>query len=419
MALSFDKVNKIITVLTPDTEITIQNLLNSIREWENELTSMDVPVIASCAGKEPLGGGVVVGLTLTLLDDWQLAFEARSGPSYVQCTVSGGNIVATNVNGAIYPTAFTQVLVTASSSATQSDLDAIQYSSYGNGISIDVNNGVSGTAYPIGNQEYPVDNLSDAIIIANNKGFKTLFIRESMTLDSGTDISDFTIIGRSHVKTIITIDTSALCEGITIKNANVTGVLDGGTHLVDCSVGSINYVNGHIHHCGLYGNLLLGGNEKAVIENCFTVDQDSPPEIDMGGSGQSVSLPNYSGLLTINNLSSASEEIGIGLSAGMVVLSNTITAGTVIVGGSGLLVDEQGTIIRTSIWNGGVNVNVDGLVNTTTITNAVWESVEAEILKKMTYNKVVPDGDYIDIYEDNGVSVWKRFNLAGGGRVEV
>ena len=69
MALSFDKVNKVITVLTPDTEITIQNLLNGIREFEDELSSMDIPKIVSCAGKEQLGGGVQVGLTLTLLLD--------------------------------------------------------------------------------------------------------------------------------------------------------------------------------------------------------------------------------------------------------------------------------------------------------------------------------------------------------------
>ena len=137
MALSFNEVNKIITVLSPDVEITIQNLLNSIRDWESELSSLDIPEVCSCAGKEPLGGGVEVGLTLTLLDDWQLAFEARLGPEYIQCRVSGGNIVALNVNGPIYPTAFTQVLITASSSATQLDLEAIRYASFGGGVTID------------------------------------------------------------------------------------------------------------------------------------------------------------------------------------------------------------------------------------------------------------------------------------------
>lgn len=362
--LSFDKVNKIITVLAPDTEITIQNLLNSIREYEDELTSLDIPKIVSCAGKEPLGGGVVVGLTLTLLDDWQLAFEARLGSTYTQCIVSGGNIVATNTNGSIYPTAFTQVLITASSSATQSDLAAIQYASFGGGVSIDILNSNTGTDYPMGNQEYPVNNIPEAVTIANDNGFNVLFIRSSMTINS-VSIENFKLIGTSHVNTIITIADSAVCSGITVDNANVNGELDGDTHLVDCSVGSINYVNGHIHHCGLYGTITLAGNKDAVIENCFTIDMDNPLIIDMGGSGQDLAMPAYSGIVTVKNFDDATGEIGVGLVSGKVILDSTITAGMVIITGIALLEDNTPDT---------VTVITDGLMNKATIAETISES---------------------------------------------
>lgn len=112
---------RIITVLSPSVTITIQDLLDTCREIEDEPVNMVYSQLASAAGKENLGDGVKVGITLTLINA-VLSFEARPGPTYTQCKVSGGNIVAVNsLNediSPIYPTAFTQVLVTASSSAT-------------------------------------------------------------------------------------------------------------------------------------------------------------------------------------------------------------------------------------------------------------------------------------------------------------
>lgn len=120
---------RIITVAVPSTEITIQDLLDTCRELEDDLTNTVYDPLASAAGKENLGGGVRVGITLTLLNA-VLAFEARPGPTYTQCIVSGGNIVAVDSNGdnlsPIYPTAFTQVLTSASSSATLQGISATE-----------------------------------------------------------------------------------------------------------------------------------------------------------------------------------------------------------------------------------------------------------------------------------------------------
>jgi hypothetical protein len=34
-------------------------------------------------------------------------------------------------------------------------------------------------------------------------------------------------------------------------------------------------------------------------------------------------------------------------------------------------------------------------------------------------NKVTKSGDVITIYETDGITVWRQYNLASGGRVEV
>jgi hypothetical protein len=47
---SFDKLNHIIEVKAPDTEVTCQELINAIRDWEDEPYNMEVTQVAEAAG---------------------------------------------------------------------------------------------------------------------------------------------------------------------------------------------------------------------------------------------------------------------------------------------------------------------------------------------------------------------------------
>lgn len=67
---------RIVRVAAPSTELTIQDLHDTVRDIEDEPGAMQYPELISTAGKEELGGGVTVGLTSTLLDA-VVAFDAR------------------------------------------------------------------------------------------------------------------------------------------------------------------------------------------------------------------------------------------------------------------------------------------------------------------------------------------------------
>ncbi|MBI3290040.1 right-handed parallel beta-helix repeat-containing protein [Candidatus Microgenomates bacterium] len=120
VTLTFFKFQRIIQVDSPQTSASIQDLLNEIRNYEALLINLDYGHITNAYGKQSLGGGVTVGITLELINDWRIAFEARAGPSTTLCTVSGGNLVAINQysNNPISPTAFTQVNIAQSTSAS-------------------------------------------------------------------------------------------------------------------------------------------------------------------------------------------------------------------------------------------------------------------------------------------------------------
>lgn len=119
---------RLITVASPSTEILMQDLVDTVRLFEADLDEgMQFDHLIDASGKEALGGGTFVGITVKLRNA-QIAFEARPGPSYVQCNIAGGNLVAVTSDGItdlnpVFPTAFTQVVKTSSSSATISGLE--------------------------------------------------------------------------------------------------------------------------------------------------------------------------------------------------------------------------------------------------------------------------------------------------------
>lgn len=93
MSLLFDTTNKIITIEAPTTEITVQEIYDKIRDWEDDPLNLCFDKIVDGSGKQDLGGGVKVGVTITLID-WKLKFEARGSPTI--CIISGGNIAYYN-----------------------------------------------------------------------------------------------------------------------------------------------------------------------------------------------------------------------------------------------------------------------------------------------------------------------------------
>lgn len=112
---------RIITVDASLNELNLQDLLDTLRNAEAQPANMDDIYIIDGSGKEPLGGGVYVALTVQL-NNAKVAFETRPGPSWEQCTITGGNLVAvdTSLNemSPIEPTMYTQVVMASSSSAT-------------------------------------------------------------------------------------------------------------------------------------------------------------------------------------------------------------------------------------------------------------------------------------------------------------
>ena len=106
MAYVFDFENNLIEIMSPQTTVDIQDLINAIRTAEATEVGVGYDKIADASGKESRGGGITSGITVKLLN-WQLHFW----PGDYTATISGGNLVGGVSNDTVAYSAGVQVIM--------------------------------------------------------------------------------------------------------------------------------------------------------------------------------------------------------------------------------------------------------------------------------------------------------------------
>jgi hypothetical protein len=379
--VDWDVSPRVIWIDISETEAIAQDLYDTLKHLEALHTGTDEPQICDAGGWEPLGGSVFVGITISLFNA-VYAFADRPGPEWVICNMTGGNVVAfTDITKVVTlyprkPTAYVSADRTASSSATTQEQQAIQFASYNGGITIDTANGSSGIIYPIGTPKEPVDNFDDLVLIQAQQGLpKVVFILGDIDITSAVPpLKRYTFIGEGMDRTTINIDTVADVENCAYFDAHVTGTLDGNSRLEQCEIDDLTYLKGFVQQCVLsIGTIVLGGGEILQFLDCWSGEPGiSTPIIDLGGSGQGLSLRNYNGGIKLIN-KTGNDKISIDINSGQVILADTVVAGEIVCRGVGKLIDESGDYIPTGSWNGVTIINET--TNQYTINEAVWKFI--------------------------------------------
>lgn len=402
--VTFDPVDRLARItIAPDAnneihfDVKVDLYSDGKEDWRSTETLRRLLFPISAKGGDSLPGSKVLGSTFFINSDWKIELY----PADHRFIVNGNFYSKDGSDPFVDPAGGYSIRVMQQVSSlvdsTVQQLADIEYAAFGGYISIDIVNGYSGTGKApdgahIGTLRAPSNNITDTLAISAERGIKKLKILSSMIGDDALSttavMNDFHIEGESSVNTQLEILGPAQCIGLTIRECDITGVLDGGTYLEKCRIGDLEYVNGEIEGCKLYGIITLDGNEECVINNCTIMDQDQVPIINMGGAGQDLVMPNYTGKIKVRNLTSSTEELSIGLNAGEIILEDTITAGNIIVSGIGILQD---------FTTGNAIVNKDGLLNKDLVTIAVWDAVLNGYLNN-TAGKLLNDMNFLDTW---------------------
>ncbi len=405
---------RVVEVAAPSTELTIQDTVDTIRISEEGFAAgLAFDKVIDAAGKEDLGGGVLVGITANL-QNAQVAFEARTTPAetgtvttgsgalangfltfvdsaadfvtagiargslvinftdnsiadvydvidsttlktrplvngsdnefevadnyqvfnIIQCNITGGNLVAeddVSQISPVVPTAFTQIVRTASSSATLSESQDIQFASFNGAVTVDTSGSNSGTTFPTGTSRQPVNNFTDALAIAAERGLDKFFIIGDCTLDSGLDFDEFTFEGQSTARTRITVDASASVLASEFVHCTVTGTLDGESVIENGVADNLNVIDGVVRNSGLIGEITLSGVNDLQLLDCYE-GSATRPYINFGGSGTGLIVTNYNGAIGLKNKNGA-ESGFLDMASGDILIDNDVTVGTITLRG--------------------------------------------------------------------------------------
>ncbi len=349
---------RIITIAKPSINCSMQDLHDTLSYMQSQFNAIDEPKLVASSGKEVLDTTNKVGITTTL-QDAQVGFEARDGTEFggtnewTQCFFDGGNLVSVDTSTTpptpIISTSnnpFVNLTTTKSSSATLQEQDALNYSSYGSVVSVNVNatnEYASGTAYPSGNMQYPVDNIPNAVFIAWDKGLDTLQLRGNHSLVLGDNPTNLKLRGQNKILTILHVDADADVLRCEFSRMTISGTLDGDSIIEKCSIKGLNYVNGEVINCTLQEEpIVLGGSKEARFIDCYSgVSGTDTSKIDMNGTGQSLLMRNFSGGTRILNRT-GSDPVSLDFLSGHCIIDSTCTGDAITVRGTCKLTVEVG-----------------------------------------------------------------------------
>lgn len=239
------------------------------------------------------------------------------------------------------------IFITPSESETiQLNTAEIEFSTYNNRVTIDPINGVPGTTSPIGNQKNPSNNLTDALIIANNNGFKDIDLMGFITANGTHNLDGFKISGGSGSNNVVIL-AGCSTNYSDFEKLIVVGVFNGLSRIRDCILGNpvlggVTGVEGRIvnsiinHPDGITQNPSGAGT---LFDNCaFTAPNDPQIVIDANGKGFGTRL--CTGNILIKNFTIPEAE-QVNIMGARVEIDNSCTNGTLTVEGNGSVVDNS------------------------------------------------------------------------------
>lgn len=374
--LSIEWATKIITVPKAYTTL-VQISPTEIRNLTLNTFRLDVgDLIAGAEGMvyddaishntEVILGGITYARIIEIINGYTITFEdGQYAVNLVGANSNVGDVI--NVN---------QVSVRSQNSAGLISNQAIEFSSYQGGVTIDIN-GVSGTVFPIGTPQEPVNNIADAILILTFRGLDKMFFLSDWTFPNTTNFSDYELHGQGLQKTTLTFESGSIVANVEVFSATVTGFETGIVGFTDCKIidlGSVGLAPASndvlIQRCFVEGLITIPSNYSGTltaVDSWAVPDLNGDcPVIDMGDAAMGLQMNNLSGFVCVTNCTVSSNEIEIFLNSGGIELAASVTAGNVVLTGTGSLLNMAT----------GIKLDSKGLVSGSVIENT-YNAVES------------------------------------------
>lgn len=317
-------------------QLDLTTFHETLRDLEDDPAGMPQPTTHNY--KAPLSiSGVVLAQVVEILSPYTITFEDGQ---YAVNIVGGNSNIADKVN-------INNVGVRTANSAGLQDLTSLQAASFGGQVTVDMTSQYSGTIFPVGTRGYPVNNLADAQLIADERGIKEFNIVGPLTISSGTYVDSYVFRGDNPNGTIITLEANADISNAIFYNSTITGVLDNGNVIRECVVNNLTHINGVIYESAIAGDIILGDGTTCILGSCFAgtaseTDGIMPKIVWPSGVTCDLVVSQYSGNLSLSGSDVATNRAQVELVGGHVFIKSDLVAGDVAIYGHALIQYEGG-----------------------------------------------------------------------------
>lgn len=399
MATSFDGDNLLITldpvvsgVLTVDVQ---EDIYEPWKDWMKTGTNSKYVRAFRSDGGAALSDIINQGsyFFLNNIDGWRIKPAENDGTYFLV-----GNLAAEDTSlPAIVPTtgAYTTAIIglqPVTQGVTSTMKEQLEFNTFQGAVCIDSGSGISGTGYhssgnPIGIREYPVDNMADAIIIANNRGLNGFNFMADYTIVSDDLSSGFAITGDSPFITV-TAQNAADLSNCSVENITIVGELDGLNTVVRSNVGAVTNVSGYLEKVAFSADVTING-QTMIAESYSQFPGSTYMKITTGTN--TLMVRDYKGSIGIDGMTGGVHSVGI--HEGRLIIENTCTGGTISVRGRPYdIVDNSGGLVTI---------------------NDETESISEAATRKQVENKRVtdPSTGVETVYDDDGVTVLSQYDL--------
>ena len=343
-----------------------------LKSWEDSEEGMVQPKTHN-HNAAVLLGGIQYARVIEILSPYTITFEETGTPYVVSLSGSNNNILEKTNLGTV------QIL--SNNSAGLINVSEVQFDAFQSMVTIDVDNGVSGTVYPAGTAVRPVNNLADALLIAAYRGFNMLHLNSALTIATGQNVDGYTLHSGEWQE--VTVEAGVSLVDTNFERISLYGVMGGFWNvLIDCWVYDIT------NFCGW----VRGGSIESVALAAYTVESAGRSYFDdivpmypgisstlTMNTDTAVSFTNSTDITTILSMTAGST-IECGLHGGEVIVDVSCTGGSVTVVGVGVCTNNSALV-----------PDVVGLVNKETVADAAWDDVSADHLTAGTTGKALSD----------------------------
>lgn len=262
---------------------------------------------------------------------------------------------------------------------------------YGDSIFVDATSSWSGTqlGLGIGTQIRPVNNMADAVSIANYRAIRRLLILSSITINAGTNVGGLELYTLGVLGTNVTLSPGASANNTALRNLNLTGTVSNNDSLLveSCSIfGDLEDFS------GIMNNVAFGTASEVSINNWAEIIQGtaggepgSEATINIGDS--LLNMSQWTGNLKLAGKTGNNRTV-LNCNSGNIIIDSTCVSGSIQILGTGILErDDSGP---------NCNVDAEGFITLEYVADAVWdEQLDEHLAAGTTGSKLADIGSNI------------------------